>query len=459
MCGVSSPVWWVAVASMQISPTPPRARVSWYAIRSAVGRWSWTRLVWCDVETIRFRISTGPSARGEKRVSSTHVTLCHPVEQNARVADDADAPVRVSTLELFFDLVFVFTITQLTAVIGEHTGAAGLARAVLMLGLIWWMYGAYAWLTNAVAPNSTPRRLLLLGGMAAFFVQALAIPTAFDGAGLAFGIGYLAVVVVHSGLYLRTSSESSRRAILRLVPFNLGAALLVLIGGIAGGDSQYVLWTAALLLELSTPFLAGGVEGFEISVPHFVERHGLVVLIAIGESVVAVGVGVAGSGHPIDAQLVLVALLGLALSAGLWWTYFGGDEQRAEQALVAAPPQRQPVMVLVGYFYWHLLILLGIVLAASTLHEATGHPSGELSTARAVLLASGVALFLAGDALFRRTLGIGTAGWRVLAALLSLATIPVGSSGSAAAQLVALVAVLLACLLLEHHGARRGAPA
>jgi low temperature requirement protein LtrA len=155
---------------------------------------------------------------------------------------------------------------------------------------------------------------------------------------------------------------------------------------------------------------------------------------------------------------VLVALLGLALSAGLWWTYFGGDEQRAEQALVAAPPQRQPVMVLVGYFYWHLLILLGIVLAASTLHEATGHPSGELSTARAVLLASGVALFLAGDALFRRTLGIGTAGWRVLAALLSLATIPVGSSGSAAAQLVALVAVLLACLL-EHHAARRGAPA
>ena len=131
------------------------------------------------------------------------------MEQNARVADDADAPVRVSTLELFFDLVFVFTITQLTAVIGEHTGAAGLARAVLMLGLIWWMYGAYAWLTNAVAPNSTPRRLLLLGGMAAFFVQALAIPTAFDGAGLAFGIGYLAVVVVHIG---RSTCAPRRRA-------------------------------------------------------------------------------------------------------------------------------------------------------------------------------------------------------------------------------------------------------
>ena len=375
------------------------------------------------------------------------------MEQNARVADDANAPVRVSTLELFFDLVFVFTITQLTAVIGEHTGAAGLARAVLMLGLIWWMYGAYAWLTNAVAPNSTPRRLLLLGGMGAFFVQALAIPTAFSGAGLAFGIGYLAVVVVHSGLYLRAASESSRRAILRLVPFNLGSALLVLVGGIAGGDAQYVLWLVALLLELSTPFLAGGVEGFEVSIPHFVERHGLVVLIAIGESVVAVGVGVAGAGHAIDASLVLVALLGLALSAALWWTYFGGDDQRAEEAIVAAPPQSQPVLVLVGYFYWHLLILLGIVLAASTLHEATGHPSGELSTDRAVLLASGVALFLVGDALFRHTLVIGTPWWRALAGLLALATIPVGSSGSAAAQLAALVAVLLACLLLEQRTA------
>jgi low temperature requirement protein LtrA len=289
--------------------------------------------------------------------------------------------------------------------------------------------------------------------MAGFFVQALAIPTAFGGAGLAFGIGYLVVVAVHSGLYLRTSSESSRRGILRIVPFNFGAALLVLIGGIAGGDLQYALWLAALLLELSTPFLAGGVEGFEISVPHFVERHGLVVLIAIGESVVAVGLGIAGEGHAIDGPLVLVALLGLALSAGLWWTYFGGDEQRAEEALVAAPPQRQPVMVLVGYFYWHLLILLGIVLAASTLHDATAHPFGELSTSQAVLLAAGVALFLAGDALFRHTLGIGASRWRALAAVLALATMPVGASGSAAAQLAALVAALALCLLLERRSA------
>jgi len=175
------------------------------------------------------------------------------------------------------------------------------------------------------------------------------------------------------------------------------------------------------------------------------------VIVAIGESVIAVGVGAAEL--PIDAELILAAVLGLLLSAALWWTYFGGDDERAEEAIVAAPPQRQPVLVLVGYFYWHLLILLGIVLAASTLHEATGHPSGELSTDRAVLLASGVALFLIGDALFRHTLAIGTPWWRALAALLALATIPVGSSGSAAAQLTALLVVLLACLLLEQRAA------
>ena len=379
------------------------------------------------------------------------------MEQNARVADDADAPVRVSTLELFFDLVFVFTITQLTAVIGEHTGAAGLARAVLMLGLIWWMYGAYAWLTNAVAPNSTPRRLLLLGGMGAFFVQALADP---DGVRAARGWRSASATWRWSSSTPASTCAPRRRA--------RGGPSCASCRSIS--DPRCSCWSAgsraatrstccgscALLLELSTPFLAGGVEGFEVSIPHFVERHGLVVLIAIGESVVAVGVGVAGAGHAIDASLVLVALLGLALSAALWWTYFGGDDQRAEEAIVAAPPQRQPVLVLVGYFYWHLLILLGIVLAASTLHEATGHPSGELSTARAVLLAAGVALFLAGDALFRHTLAIGTPWWRALAALLALATIPVGSAGSAAAQLAALVVVLLACLLLEQRTAPGG---
>src|ERR671935_967689 len=147
--------------------------------------------------------------------------------------------VRVSTLELFFDLVFVFTITQLTTLLVNRPNARGVLQVVLMLGVIWWMYAGYAWLTNAVAPDRASRRLLLLGGMASYLVLALSIPKAFSGTGLTFGLAYLAVVSVHALLFTRTSSGATLRALFRLAPFNLVSALLVLAGGIAGGTAQY----------------------------------------------------------------------------------------------------------------------------------------------------------------------------------------------------------------------------
>jgi low temperature requirement protein LtrA len=163
--------------------------------------------------------------------------------------------IRVSTLELFFDLVFVFTITQLTAVLVHEPNGRGLAQACLMLGVIWWMYGGYAWLTNAVAPDRPSRRLLLLGGMASFLVLALSIPHAFRGGGAAFGLAYLCVVGVHAGLYMRASSATTVRAVLGIAPYNVASALLVLAGGLIGGGAQYAIWAAALLLEWATPRL------------------------------------------------------------------------------------------------------------------------------------------------------------------------------------------------------------
>src|SRR3954454_6136809 len=130
--------------------------------------------------------------------------------------DSADPQVRVSTLELFFDLVFVFTITQLTTVLVDEPTLRGLAQVALMLGVIWWMYGGYAWLTNSVAPDRATRRTLLLGGMAAFLVLALAVPKAFGDAGVAFGIAYVVVVLIHGGLFSRATSGSVVKAILRL---------------------------------------------------------------------------------------------------------------------------------------------------------------------------------------------------------------------------------------------------
>jgi len=367
------------------------------------------------------------------------------------VPDHVAEAERVTNLELFFDLVFVFTITQLTVVLTEHPDGGGLVRVVLMLAVIWWMYGGYAWLTNAVPARSLHRRLLLLGGMAGFFVVALAIPGAFDGNGVAFGLAYLAVTAIHAGLFTRASEESAARAILRIAPLNGVSALLILAGGIAGGTAQYVLWALALVLQHVTPRLVG-LRGFVISPGHFVERHGLVVIVAIGESVIAVGIGVSGAGHDLDASLVGVALLGLALSACLWWAYFGADDGGAERALAAAPVERRPALALVAFFYWHLLLLLGIIAAASSLHEATAHPGGALHFRPALALSGGVAVFLLGDVLFRRTLGLGSVRWRALAAALALLAVPLGTEVSATAELFGLVVVVAACLAAERRG-------
>jgi low temperature requirement protein LtrA len=355
---------------------------------------------------------------------------------------------RVSTLELFFDLVFVFTITQLTSVLVLHPNLRGLFQVALMLGVIWWMYSGYAWLTNAVPPDRPERQAFLLAAMGAYLVLALSIPHAFTGSGLTFGLAYLAIVLVHTGMFARSTETAVVQAVVGLARFNVSSAALLLVGGALGGTAQYVLWTLGFLLEWVTPPLTG-ISDFTVAAGHFVERHGLVVLIAIGESVVAIGIGAAGL--PVDHGLVLVALLGLMLSACLWWAYFAGEETRAERALASAPRLRRPWLAVYAYGYWHLPILLGIVAIAFALKKSTGHAFHELDLAPALGLAGGVCAFLAGDVLFRRTLGIGTGPHRAAAGVLALATIPLGLAASAFVQIAALVALFAGALVLERQ--------
>jgi low temperature requirement protein LtrA len=355
------------------------------------------------------------------------------------------AAVRVTTLELFFDLVFVFTITQLTTVAEAATWRA-VIQVVLMLGVIWWMYGGYAWMTNAVSAHTTNRRLLLLGGMTGYFVLALSVPHAFTSTGLAFGLAYLLIVSVHTALFTRATEASAARAIITLAPFNLTSALLLVIGGALGGTLQYVLWAGAFAFEWLTPIIRG-ISGFGIEPAHFVERHGLVVLIAIGESVIAVGIG--ASHLAVDHGLVLAAALGLALSAALWWLYFGGTETAAEHSLQAMAPVRRAHAALFGYGYWHVPLLFGIVAAAAAERHAFAHPFSELSWSRAALLASGVTLFLLGDVLYRRELGIGRATTRTAAAAAAVATIPLGAAIAPVAEIAALVVLLAGTVTLE----------
>jgi low temperature requirement protein LtrA len=367
---------------------------------------------------------------------------------------------RVTSLELFFDLVFVFTITQLANVVFEKPTLGSAGRVSLMLALIWWMYGGYAWLTNTVAPESTNRRLLLLGGMAGYFLLALATPDAFGGSGLAFGLAYLAIVGVHTYLFSRAASQSVVRAILRLSPYNLVSALLVVAGGALGGTAQYVLWATAVALEWATPWLSG-LEGFEVDTSHFVERHGLVLLIAIGESVVVVGV--AGAALSVDASLVAIVLLGLALSASFWWLYFGtGDDERSERALEELTGVARARAALLAFFFAYLPMLLGLVLVAAAEHAALEEPFEPTSGRYATVLAAGASLILLGRSFFRRVLGIGPAWPGVVAAAVTLATVPLGTYLSPAAQLGALIVVMAATVAADGvlvdraDGSRRG---
>jgi low temperature requirement protein LtrA len=358
----------------------------------------------------------------------------------------------VTTLELFFDLVFVFTITQLTSVLVHEPTWTGAFQVTLMLGVIFWMYGGYAWLTNAVALDRVSRRLTLLTAMAALLVVALSVPGAFSGSGATFGMAYLAVVLIHLATFVRAAGVSVAQAMRGLAPFNLGTAGLVLAGGIAGGTLQYVLWSAAFALEWISPRLIDD-SGFIIEPGHFVERHGLVVIIAIGESVVAVGIG--AGGLPVDAGLVADAVLGLALTACLWWSYFGEDDDAAEAAMRAAPVAARPRLAIDAFGYAYLPILLGVVLTAAGLKHVTGRPFEPLDTPWALMLGGGSAVFLLGEAWFRRALRLGATVPRAVCALAALATIPRGTQVAAAVQVLALVALFTAMLVATARTRRR----
>jgi len=350
------------------------------------------------------------------------------------------AEPRVTTLELFFDLVFVFTITQLTSLLLRDPTLGGLLQMVLLFGNVWWMYGGYAWLTNAVPPRGLVVRLLLLVGMGGFLLIALSIPTAFGSGGVAFGIGYMVVTLVHTGLFLR-AQQNVASAIARLGPFNLITAALLLVAGFTGGGVRILLFVLGGILHWITPYLIHQ-SVFTIRAGHFVERHGLILLIALGESLVAVGIGLGAIELP--AGRIVAALLGLALAAALWWLYFSGDDERAEAALEAAPAEDKPWLALNAFGYTFVPILGGIVLVAAGLKLAVVRYNEPSTASAAVFLAAGVAIYLVGLALFRWLIHVRRIAVRLLMAVLALMTTVIGLRITPVAQLAALVVVLIA---------------
>ncbi|MEU5596769.1 low temperature requirement protein A [Streptomyces sp. NPDC020298] len=364
---------------------------------------------------------------------------------------------RVTTLELFFDLVFVFTLTQLTVLLAADLSFATAGRVALIFVVLFWMYGAYAYLTNQVPPDRPSRRLLLMLGMAAFLVCALAIPRVFDDTGVVFGLGFLLVVIVHTALYTRSHGRDS---IWYGVP-NALAALSVTAAGLVDGLPADGLWMLALLLQFVTPFVAEHGPGRRdgrtaatlrvqlgtLDPAHFVERHGLLLIVAFGESVISIGSGIGDL--PLTPGLFGGAFLALALAVALWWTYFVRDEESAEAAFRATPPPQRWRMAMNAYYYAFLPMLLGIAYLAAGVKKTLGHLTEELATGPALALAGGVALFLVGDVAFRRAMRLLPVRHRAVAAPVALAAALLGVRWSAAVELIALVTVLVAMLAVE----------
>jgi len=358
---------------------------------------------------------------------------------------DREEPLRVSTLELFFDLVFVFAITQLTSILARDLTVLGAVRVLLIFGVLWWMYGGYVWLSNARTPVETPERLLMLVGMGGFLIVGLAIPHAFGRDGVAFGVGYLVVVGVHAWLYRRINKN-----IARVAPFNVLSALLIIGAGLAGGGAAYGLWAAALAVQVLSPLVTRVRGRFAIRPDHFAERHGALVIIVFGESVADIGIGVGTAGQVITTSLVVSAALGLALAAALWWSYFGvGDDDRAEQAMTRADPAARPGLALAAFFYAYIPLLLGIVAVAAGVRRAIGHAGSTLPYPACLALAGGVALYLAGDVAFRHALRIGGQRYRAAAAAAALAVSGVGVWLSVAAEIALLAVIVVAALVVE----------
>ena len=347
---------------------------------------------------------------------------------------------RVTSLELFFDLVFVFTLTQLTALLTKSLSWESLLQSFLIFIILFWMYGGYVWLTNSVPPITAGRQLLLVAGMAAFLICALAIPNAFHTTGLIFGIGYLIVIIVHGFMYVRAVGLK----VARFVPMNFLSAATVIAAAFVEGPVRYLLWLLAIGLHVLTSFMGTGLR-FELRVSHFVERHGLLLLVALGESIVAVG----AAGPMLDLRFILAAVLGLILTAILWWFYFAHDEEVARSTMLARPNAEQLRQALGGFFYAFIPMLFGIILLATGIKASIEHLTTRLDVSHAFAFGGGVSLYLIGTTIFRRVSGIAEVNYRYVTGILALLTGFVGSNLSAALQFICLILILIGLILTE----------
>lgn len=306
----------------------------------------------------------------------------------------------VEPLELFFDLVFVFSLIQVTTFLANHHTWLGTIRAVVLLAVLWRAWVPYSWLPSTVYAEHQKRvQLLTVAAMAAILVAALAIPDAFGDDKVLFAVAYLALRVLHVVLSLLVTDLQTRYSIPRLALVFLGGPVLLVVASFLDGLAQGGLLAVALAVDYGTPLLGNAPE-FDTDLEHFVERHRLIIIIALGELLISIGTG--ATGMELDGGVILAALLGIGIDAVLWWIYFDYAALAGERHLAGESGDERTVQARHSYSYLHLPILVGLVFTAFGLKEVISHVWTPLGVISAVALYGGAGLFLLGHNAFRR---------------------------------------------------------
>jgi low temperature requirement protein LtrA len=354
---------------------------------------------------------------------------------------------RVKPLELFFDLIFVFAATQVTAFVVEDPTWAGLVRGMVLLGVLWWAWAAYAWLTNTIDPDEGAVRLAVFGAMGAMFVASLAVPDAFGDDAFLFASAYAVLRVAHLVLY-GIGGWGDRELLAAIARLGAGTVVgvgLLFVAATLDGPLQVALWVVALVFDLLGAVIGGG-RGWRLSPGHFAERHALVIIVALGESIVALGLG---APRELDAGVVAAALLGLAIACGLWWAYFDVVAIVAERTLHKRSGKAQLTMARDSYSYLHLPMVAGIILYAVGVKKTMADVGDPLKLVPAVALCGGLALYLVAHVLFRLRNVHTFSPRRLVVSALLVASIPLAVELPALATLALVAALVIGLIAYE----------
>lgn len=352
-------------------------------------------------------------------------------------------------VELFFDLVFVFCITQVVALIHHDFNWTGVGHSILVFWLVWWAWTQFTWALN---PADATHPLVELGTLAATaiaFFMAVSIPGAFSGRALGFAVTYVLVRALGLWIYAQVarSNDPGQFAAVRLFSaVSVGGLVAVLAGGFTGGVAQIWLWTLAIVLDIVAALIAARADQWGIHAEHFAERHGLIVIIALGESLIVAAAGLVEASFMGD--IVGVAFLGVLVSCALWWTYFPVARPLLEHALASTPGEQRGALARDAYSLAHFPMLCGVIAYAVALEDAIAHPSDPLVLPARLALALGLLLFLGGTALAMWMAACGRPLTRVVmagvtaGAIVALTNLPAAGSLALALAGAGVVALL-----------------